>query len=596
MATEPCANPLLLGWVKEWLETAKERNSKGVTVYKKAYDSLKACPLIFQHPSEAQQLHGFGPKLCDRLTDKLKEHCQTANIPMPERPQKVKKTVAKNDDGTVPAKKARKPKAYVPQFRSGPYGIILALSNLGENNLSGITKQETIELAQPYCDSSYSASSDPTKFFTAWNSMKTLIDKDFVCERGRPLRRYCLTDEGFEVAKRIKAAMPAADIEQETLHAVASQTKPQDEGASTSYSGLKSACDEFRISISSAPIDLSRTPVPNSFIHSNKQWHDMVTSEEVLFSEASLPTFSPITVPPAAFTLELVLDVREVRAKTDRDYMQVELSKRGVTPVMRSLDLGDCLWVAKMKDPQLLSRYGMEGDEVMLDWIVERKRLDDLVGSIKDGRFHEQKFRLRKSGVKNVIYVVEEISMNADHFQKYEEAVESAIASSQVVNGYFIKKTQKIDDTIRYLARMTMMLKELYETKPLKVIPPQFLTPQNYLPILTKLAEENPSTNFNITYPAFTSLASKSETLTLKDVFVKMLMCTRGVTGEKALEIQRRWKTPNDFVLAFEACGSGEEGKKRKREMVSNQMGNLVGRKKVAKAVSAKIAEIWGDA
>lgn len=31
--SEPCANPLLLGWIKEWLDQARERNSKGFTVF-----------------------------------------------------------------------------------------------------------------------------------------------------------------------------------------------------------------------------------------------------------------------------------------------------------------------------------------------------------------------------------------------------------------------------------------------------------------------------------------------------------------------------------------------------------------------------------
>jgi crossover junction endonuclease MUS81 len=30
---EDCANPLLLGWIKEWLDQARERNSKGATVF-----------------------------------------------------------------------------------------------------------------------------------------------------------------------------------------------------------------------------------------------------------------------------------------------------------------------------------------------------------------------------------------------------------------------------------------------------------------------------------------------------------------------------------------------------------------------------------
>ena len=161
-----CANPLLLGWVKGWLDEARARNSKGAPIYKKAYDSLKSCPLHFEHPSEAQQLNGFGPKLCDRLTDKLKKHCEDEEIRMPQMPHRNrKKTVSKNnddddggeDDAPSPVKKPRKIKSYVPARRSGPYGLILAMATLPESSSSGLTKQELIELAQPHCDASYTA-------------------------------------------------------------------------------------------------------------------------------------------------------------------------------------------------------------------------------------------------------------------------------------------------------------------------------------------------------------------------------------------------------------------------------------------------------
>ena len=82
-----CANPLLLDWIKEIYDLAKERDSKGVTTYKKAYESMKACPLTFSHPSEAQQLDGIGPKICDRLTEKLKEHCKANGLPSPKKPR-----------------------------------------------------------------------------------------------------------------------------------------------------------------------------------------------------------------------------------------------------------------------------------------------------------------------------------------------------------------------------------------------------------------------------------------------------------------------------------------------------------------------------
>jgi crossover junction endonuclease MUS81 len=154
-----------------------------------------------------------------------------------------------------------------------------------------------------------------------------------------------------------------------------------------------------------------------------------------------------------------------------------------------------------------------------------------------------------------------------------------------------------MDDTIRYLVNLTKMLKERYEKQPLKVIPTKVITMQNYLPLLEHLGRKEPGSEYHITYSAFASLSSKSESLTLRDVYLKMLMCTRGVTGEKALEIQKRWKTPNEFMEAFKKCERGgvEEGKKRKLELVSNEMNGMVGRKKIQKGLSGKIAEVWGD-
>lgn len=592
---EDCANPLLLEWVKEWYDKAREQNSKGFTTYKHAYDSLRACPMRFQHPSELQQLKGFGPKLCERLTVLLQKYCDENGLPMPEHPLASRKrkgtsqTAASgridNDDedsaepsAALPAKKPRKAKAYVPAYRSGAYALVVALSNIDEHAPVGMSKQDLIEAAQPYSDSSFMAPSDPSKFYTAWNSMKTLLTKELVYERGRPTKRYSLTEEGWEVARRIQEAMDGG------------RTRPakMDDGESKATRAPDPRQPVFNAHPSAIPDDHP----PNE----KSSYNDVVTNGSAIFDDAALPAFTPIILNPGSFSVQLVLDVREVRAKTDRDYMQDELTKKGVRPIMRSLELGDAQWVAKCHDADLLRRSGAEGDEVVLDYIIERKRLDDLIMSIKDGRFHEQKFRLKRSGVKHVTYLVEEISLDQVRFQKYEESVLSAIASTQVVNGFSVKKTQKMDDSIRYLARMTDVLKKKYESKPLRVIPTRVITAQNYLPLLNDLRAKNPGSDYYVTYPAFASLVSKSDALTLRDLFLKMLMCTRGVTGEKAIEIQKLWRTPREFVEAFDRCGFGEESRKRKRELVSNQLGNKMKSKQVGKTLSTKIAEVWGNA
>ena len=106
----------------------------------------------------------------------------------------------------VPAKKPRRTKPYVPAIGSGPYALLLALATLDENSTQSLTKVQLIERAQPLCQSSFTAPSDPNRFYTAWNSMKQLLDKDLVYEHGRPIRKYALTEDGWVVAKGVRNA------------------------------------------------------------------------------------------------------------------------------------------------------------------------------------------------------------------------------------------------------------------------------------------------------------------------------------------------------------------------------------------------------
>lgn len=91
--------------------------------------------------------------------------------------------------------------------------------------------------------------------------------------------------------------------------------------------------------------------------------------------------------PPGSFEVLLVLDSREVRSRRDRDYIKDAILKRGIRVEVRSLDLGDVMWVAQKSNGQ------GPVEELFLDIVLERKRMDDLVSSIKDGRFKEQKVR-----------------------------------------------------------------------------------------------------------------------------------------------------------------------------------------------------------
>ena len=604
------------------------------------------------------------------------------------------------DEEAPPSKKPRKIKPYVATRRTGPYAILMALSSLPEDSLQSLSKAELIELAQPFCESSFTVPSESGKFYTAWNSITTLVNKDLVQERGRPLRKYNLTEEGWEAAKRIRTA----EGDQITNHfegnkpddekrekKAGSKTKPQKKAkpvaelgealsdletyqpppvrlSNTQNTVTYSAASSSGQCLGDAPIDKfgtfpktlhgskfkpprnanfiellsspeppeipssaaaanrtsralsttsgnsvpppqSKPPKPKSYLKpanpsdrasstspnaprgpSQATSTTAVATIATTSSTSTLPTFTPITLPPGSFTIRLVLDNREIHSRDQRDYISDELTSLGHKPLIRPLPLGDIFWVAVLNDETHLARHGEAGTEIALDWIVERKRLDDLVGSITDGRFSEQKFRLRRSGVRNVVYLVEEITLSQEKITKFGEAITSAIASTQVVNNYFAKQTRNPKDSIRYLARLTTLLKAQYENKPLHIIPASALTPTTYLPLLSHLRDTEPRKNYNIAFPTFSSLASKSDTLTLRDVFLKMLMCTRGISGDKALAIQKVWRTPRAFMEAFEECRD-----EREREgMVEGRLGALVGRARIKGVLGKKVAGVWG--
>ncbi|KAI6241423.1 Crossover junction endonuclease MUS81 [Aphelenchoides fujianensis] len=145
---------------------------------------------------------------------------------------------------------------------------------------------------------------------------------------------------------------------------------------------------------------------------------------------------------PAA-TVTLIVDGRENRpgrAKTISDH----LAKHEVVHELRPLSVGDYLWVVKLGP-------GAE-NEMLLDFVVERKTWDDLKSSIRHSRYAEQKQRLQQSGIKNVVLVVEGNDKNTDR------SLEQALATSSLENGFLIQRTANVAATARFLADVTAFL------------------------------------------------------------------------------------------------------------------------------------------
>lgn len=477
-------------------------------------------------------------------------------------------------------------------MNSGAYALVKALGELDREGTKALSKKDLIDKAQPYCDSNFTTPSEPGSFYTAWKSIDTLLSKELVCTRGHPTKRYQLTDEGWICAVSIQ------NQENGTSTAVSTKSK-KSKSTSTATTKSKDTAKEKPVNTAIDVVDIEseaeqeeqRTPLPKRIAIQD-------SGPSARRASAVLPlSTEPIVLKPGTFEVKLVLDTREVRTKTDRDYIANELKKYDVVADTHALPLGDILWIAKLKPGHAAAfQHRNAGDddegsdEIVLEHIIERKRLDDLISSIKDGRFHEQKFRLKKSGMRNIIYVVETITISSERQDIYGQSIESALASMQIVDDIFLKQTAKIDETIKYLARMTQSLKAMYEQKELHVLPSRTLDVATHHKTLEQLRAKTPSNAYCITFSAFCSLCDKSDSLTLRDLYLKMLMCMRGVTGDKAIEIQKIWPTPNALIQAYSELGSDA---KAKETLVSNRLGKEIDRKQVGKALSAKIAEVW---
>lgn len=115
--------------------------------------------------------------------------------------------------------------------------------------------------------------------------------------------------------------------------------------------------------------------------------------------------------------------------------------------------VGDFLWICRDESKPDV--------ELVLPYIVERKRMDDLASSIKDGRFHEQKFRLSDCGLHNVVYMIENRGNNT-HVGLPLTNLLQAVTNTLIQSEFVVKFTDSNDDSMLYLSIMSNLLIKLF--------------------------------------------------------------------------------------------------------------------------------------
>lgn len=174
-------NPLFVKWLSEWRDEAANKGSKMEHCFNKALISLKKYPLPLSTGRSCKILEGFGDRLCAMLDKKLAE--TKTNEPNKKRPRLSGK--------------------YFPGIGTGGYAILITLyeQSLKDNFPGYLLKDDIIKMGQRFCDHSFSKP-DPGTFYTAWSSMKTLLNKNLVLKTGNPAK-FSLSEEGIEIARKL---------------------------------------------------------------------------------------------------------------------------------------------------------------------------------------------------------------------------------------------------------------------------------------------------------------------------------------------------------------------------------------------------------
>lgn len=262
-------------------------------------------------------------------------------------------------------------------------------------------------------------------------------------------------------------------------------------------------------------------------------------------SEMNDPTEEQFSLNPGCFEVVLCVDNCETSSsgcRKSKAQFLLELKKHGVDFDVRKLNVGDFLWVAREK-----VEYSTSGScrELVLDFVVERKRMDDLAHSIKDGRFREQKFRLRNCGLHRPVYLVE--AHRSNYYGLPESTLEQAIVNTEVVDGFLVRRTKGTKDSVEYLSLMTRYLQNTYQS----------------LTLVSGSRKEvqipNSPANICMTFKEFNSASVKNKRLKVSEMFAKHLLQFYGLSVDRAAAIVEKYQTPFKLFEAYHSCSSEEE-------------------------------------
>ena len=260
--------------------------------------------------------------------------------------------------------------------------------------------------------------------------------------------------------------------------------------------------------------------------------------------------------------MECHIDQREHKIK--KYFLEHSNSKIKSMIHLSNLDIGD-----------IEIKY--QGKTILL---IERKTMEDLGSSIRDGRHKEQKFRIMNSQIplKNVVFLIEGklVDLNFGNIKK--KTLQGAILNTLFRDGIQVYRTVDIQETCFFIERFL----DKFIKDGIKNIPQ----------LLSDKLEDNPNLNY-----IDVKKVKKKNNLT-PEVFNKLvLLQIPGVSQNIVDRIFQEYSSIKNILESYEKIDKLEEDEKKshsqKKLLLSNLEMTVANQKKrkIGKVVSTRIYE-----
>jgi len=251
------------------------------------------------------------------------------------------------------------------------------------------------------------------------------------------------------------------------------------------------------------------------------------------------------------------------------------MQSSGLAVEQRVLPIGDALWVARSR--RAPSR------EYVLDYILERKSLSDLLSSIRESsRYSTQKYFLKRCDLRHVYYLIEGdtevLGEGSDH-----KVVTTAAARTEIQDGFRVLRTKGFPETFRLYQSLTQSISRLYGD----------------LSRDDQARSDDASTTTSMTFDAFKTFMRKCSegATTVHDIWGKTLAEVPGLGPEAITAVLKAYPTPSSLWKAYREAMKQGKGSVAAPEAlltgVKTESGRNIGPEKSRKVYQMLFMDRW---